>query len=57
MRITDHKTRDVFDRYHILSTDDVSDAMRKLETASLANGATLAQIDARNGRLLRASNS
>ena len=46
MKITGHKTRAVFDRYHIVSTDDVSNAMRKLESASLGNGANLVQIDA-----------
>jgi len=31
MKISGHKTRAVFDRYHIVSADDVSDAMRRLE--------------------------
>jgi integrase len=35
MRISGHKTRAVFDRYNIVSTDDVMDAMRKLELAAL----------------------
>ena len=43
MRITGHKTRAVFDRYHIVSAEDVSNAMRKLETASLVNGAKKVQ--------------
>jgi integrase len=43
MKITGHKTRAVFDRYHIVSMEDVSNAMRKLETASIANGAKLVQ--------------
>ena len=30
-QITGHKTRAVFDKYHIVSTDDVSNAMRRLE--------------------------
>lgn len=52
MNITGHKTRDVFDRYHIVSTEDVSNAMRKLETASLANGAKMVQNGAGDGRKL-----
>lgn len=39
MRISGHKTRSVFDRYHIVSTDDVSAAMRRLETAAASDGA------------------
>jgi integrase len=35
MGISGHKTRAVFDRYNIVSTDDVMDAMRKLELAAL----------------------
>ena len=56
MRISVHKTRDVFDRYHIVSTDDVSHAMRKLEIASLANGAKTVQTETQDDRLLLVSN-
>jgi integrase len=33
MRISGHKTRAVFDRYHIVSTNDVTAAMQRLEEA------------------------
>jgi len=38
MSISGHKTRSIFDRYHIVSTEDVTDAMQKVVTASLNNG-------------------
>ena len=33
MTITGHKTRSVFDRYHIVAPSDLRDAARKLETS------------------------
>jgi integrase len=40
MSISGHKTRSVFDRYHIVSTNDVSNAMKQIEK-SLENGESL----------------
>jgi len=58
MRISGHKTRAVFDRYHIVSADDVTAAMRRVETASLkTNGANLVQSGRRTTKRLSASRS
>lgn len=35
MGISGHKTRSIFDRYHIISTEDVSNAMQRLEATTV----------------------
>lgn len=53
MKISGHQTRAVFDRYNIVSTDDVSEAMRRLETATLPGvSAKLVQSAPRKKRKL-----
>jgi len=38
MSISGHKTRAVFDRYHIVDTEDVVEAMRRVQTVSVQSG-------------------
>src|SRR5262249_30143014 len=55
MKITGHKTRAVFDRYHIVSTDDVTNAMRRLELAGVAVSERLVKKPAKSVRRLPVS--
>jgi hypothetical protein len=41
MAISGHKTRSVFERYNIVDTEDVVEAMRRLQTVSVQNSVQL----------------
>src|SRR5207302_9970833 len=46
MKVTGHKTRAVFDRYHIVSPGDLQDVARKL-TGTFSGTAHLPEVDPR----------
>ncbi len=55
MKISGHKTRAVFDRYHIVSTDDVTNAMRRLELNGTPTSERLVKKPAKSVRRLPVS--
>ncbi len=57
MKISGHKTRAIFDRYHIASTDDVTNAMNRLELNGVASSERLVKNPAKSVRRLPASHT
>jgi hypothetical protein len=55
MKISGHKTRAVFDRYHIVSTEDVTNAMQRLELNGAVISERLVKKPAKSTRQLSAS--
>jgi integrase len=47
MKVTGHKTRNVFDRYHIITPTDLQDVARKL-TGTILGTMNQLQLDARH---------
>lgn len=53
MSISGHKTRDVFDRYHIVDTEDVVEAMRKVQQIAQANVVPNGERSVKTARLAK----